>query len=94
MDQFAWRTLNKPTDIGLQELGLRPRALKDSGTWRAMYFYRRGKDAVYTGGTSVKNLIRKLEIEAGTMARVTFLEVEMQDVLLPTDEERDMVKDI
>ncbi|KAK5683655.1 hypothetical protein LTS10_005189 [Elasticomyces elasticus] len=140
MNHFAWRTLNRTTDI---ELRSRSRALTDSGTWREMYLaqlviswgfgmlpdqygtmtgtvqtqnsqgftigalieavldtehesyqHNHGLNVIYTGKTSVKNLIKKLEIETGKMARMTYLRVEMQDVLLPTERERGMVKDI
>ncbi|KAK3621923.1 hypothetical protein LTR56_022510 [Elasticomyces elasticus] len=57
-----------------------------------VYYHCRGAEEICPGKTSVNSLIRKLEIETGKTATVTLLDIQMLDVLLPTDEERAMVE--
>ncbi|KAK4896029.1 hypothetical protein LTR27_005885 [Elasticomyces elasticus] len=61
-------------------------------TEHELYYYCGGVEQICSRDTSVNSIIRKLEIETGKTATVALLDVQMHDVLLPTDEERAMVE--
>ncbi|KAK5695468.1 hypothetical protein LTR97_008976 [Elasticomyces elasticus] len=63
-------------------------------TEHELYYYCGGVEQICSRETSVNSVIRKLEIETGKTATVTLLDIQMHDVMLPTDQERAMVEDI